>query len=141
MKHSGANMECFLLVGHKIENKGEYNMKTSKATAPHYKWGAMCDGWFLENSPERTIIHERMPPGTIEARHYHRGAKQFFFILGGIATMEMEGKLVKLQPHEGVTIEAGVLHQIKNESNEAVEFLVISTPSTKGDRFETDDAV
>jgi mannose-6-phosphate isomerase-like protein (cupin superfamily) len=116
-------------------------MKISKATAPHYNWGEMCDGWFLENSPERTVIHEWMPPGTSEARHCHRMAKQFFFILGGIATMEMEGKLVTLHQHEGVTIEAGVHHHIKNESSEAIEFLVISTPSTKGDRFETDVAL
>jgi mannose-6-phosphate isomerase-like protein (cupin superfamily) len=115
-------------------------MKISKVTAPHYNWGAMCDGWFLENSPERTIIHERMPPGTAEARHYHSRAKQFFFILGGFATMELEGKLVTLHPHEGVTIEAGVHHHIKNESGEVIEFLVISTPSTRGDRFEIETA-
>jgi mannose-6-phosphate isomerase-like protein (cupin superfamily) len=134
-------LECFLLVSHKILNKGEYDVKISKATAPHYNWGETCDGWFLENSPERTVIHERMPPGTAEARHYHRMAKQFFFILGGIATMEMEGKLVTLHPHEGVTIEAGVHHHIKNESSEAIEFLVISTPSTHGDRFASYAAV
>ncbi|SEC30145.1 cupin domain-containing protein [Paenibacillus sp. GP183] len=116
-------------------------MKISKATAPHYHWGAMCDGWFLENSPKRTVIHERMPPGTAEARHFHRLAKQFFFILGGIATMEIEGKLVTLHPQEGVTIEAGFHHHIRNESNEAIEFLVISSPSTHGDRFASDAAL
>jgi mannose-6-phosphate isomerase-like protein (cupin superfamily) len=111
-------------------------MKISKATAPHYHWGSECDGWFLEQAADRTVIHERMPPGTAESKHVHHVAKQFFFQLSGEATMEIEERLITLHPREGITILPGILHRIYNNSLEDIEFLVISTPSTKGDRYE-----
>jgi mannose-6-phosphate isomerase-like protein (cupin superfamily) len=111
-------------------------MKVNKFAAEHYNWGEQCDGWLLEQSPERTIIHERMPAGTKEIRHVHRIAKQFFFQLSGVGTMEMEEEVVTLNPHEGITVLPGAWHQMRNDSEEDIEFIVISTPSTKGDRFE-----
>ena len=110
-------------------------MKISKHTAEHYVWGVGCDGWLLENETDRSIIHERIPSGTGEARHYHEKAKQFFLVLSGEATMEVEGEKVLLQAHEGITIWPGARHQVWNNSSADVELLVISTPTTKGDRF------
>ncbi|UJF33333.1 cupin domain-containing protein [Paenibacillus hexagrammi] len=107
----------------------------SKKNAEHYVWGQQCDGWFLEQSQERIIIHERMPAGTSEVRHMHEKASQFFFMLSGIATMELDGENIQLHAHEGVTVLPGVPHQMRNDSEESIEFLVISTPTTKGDRY------
>lgn len=109
-------------------------MKTSKTIAPHYKWGEDCDGWRLVDGPGQSIIHERMPAGTSETRHYHERAHQFFFVLRGTAVMEVEGELHDLEQQEGMEVPAGLRHCIRNESAEPVEFLVISSPSTKGDR-------
>ncbi|WP_028608425.1 cupin domain-containing protein [Paenibacillus harenae] len=111
-------------------------MKVTKRNAEHYIWGDNCDGWFMANEPDRTIIHERMPAGTAEARHYHETAKQFFFLLSGTAVMEADGEQITLLAHEGISIPPRMPHQIKNESNEDVEFLVISQPSTRGDRVQ-----
>lgn len=107
----------------------------SKKTAEHYIWGETCDGWPLVKTAELSVIHERMPPGTSEARHYHKQSRQFFFVLKGIAAIEIDGIRQVLKRHEGTEVSPCVPHQIFNEYEEDVEFLVISQPSTQGDRI------
>ncbi len=107
---------------------------TSRATAPHYVWGGDCDGWRLVDRPGLSIIHEQMPPGRSEVRHRHAVARQFFFVLAGVLTMERDGERHRIGPQHGLEIEPGQPHQAINEGPEAVEFLVISQPTTHGDR-------
>ncbi len=107
----------------------------SKATAPHYMWGDGCDGWRLVQSDGLSVIHERMPSRTTEVRHYHRAARQFFFIVSGAAVMERGDERVALRSGEGVEILPGVSHRIRNESEQDVEFLVVSAPPSQGDRL------
>jgi mannose-6-phosphate isomerase-like protein (cupin superfamily) len=106
----------------------------SKATAEHYTWGSQCDGWHLLKSPELSVIQERMPPGAAEVRHFHHRAQQFFYILSGEATMEVDGRSVVLASGQGIWIPVGTPHQMKNESGEEVHFLVVSQPPSHGDR-------
>jgi len=106
----------------------------SKATAPHYIWGDRCDGWRLVQAGGLSVIHERMPPHTAEVRHHHRAARQFFFILSGIATMEHGDECVELRSGDGVEIAPGMPHRIRNESERDIEFLVVSAPPAQGDR-------
>jgi mannose-6-phosphate isomerase-like protein (cupin superfamily) len=111
----------------------------SKDTAEHYTWGDGCDGWHLIKQPELSVIHERMPPGTAEVRHYHERARQLFFVLAGTATLEVAGVRKVLGPQQGLEVPPGVPHQMFNESDGDVEFLVISQPTTRGDRKEIRD--
>ncbi|MCK9906993.1 cupin domain-containing protein, partial [Microbacteriaceae bacterium K1510] len=83
---------------------------------------------------ELSVIHERMPAGTSEVRHYHEKSRQFFFALSGTATLEMAGEVFHIAAHEGVEVAPGVPHQMRNDTDEAIEFLVISQPTTRGDR-------
>jgi mannose-6-phosphate isomerase-like protein (cupin superfamily) len=106
----------------------------SKETADHYIWGDGCDGWRLVDRAELSVIHERMPPGAAEVRHHHQAARQFFFVLFGTATMEVDGMRHTLGAQQGVEIAPGAPHQIRNDSGADVEFLVISQPTTRGDR-------
>lgn len=108
---------------------------TSKHTAEHYTWGAACDGWHLIQQPHLSVIHERMPPGAAEVRHLHSAALQFFFILSGTAMMELAGRTETLRAFQGIEIAPGIPHQIRNESADDVEFLVISQPPAQGDRI------
>lgn len=110
--------------------------KISKKTAGHYLWGEGCDGWNLVSGQDLSVIHERMPAHTCEARHYHHKARQFFFILKGQALMQLEGRTVELSEQEGIEIPPLAVHQIMNVSDTPVEFLVISHPTTRGDRTE-----
>lgn len=108
----------------------------SKDNAEHYVWGQGCDGWQLVNTPELSVIHERMPAGTSEKRHFHNRSRQFFFILSGPVTMEIGEKREVLAAQQGVEIPPGVQHRIANESEHAVDFIVVSQPHSHGDRVE-----
>ena len=105
-------------------------------SAEHYVWGDACDGWHLVQQPDMSVIAERVPPGAKEVRHFHSTARQFFFILSGSACIEFEGERVVLGEGQGIEVAPNIPHQFMNESPEDVHFLVISHPSTKGDRVE-----
>lgn len=113
-------------------------MKISKQTAEHYIWGEVCDGWHLVKQQDLSVIHERMPAGTAEVRHYHVHSRQFFFVLNGEAELELNGETHRLFPQEGLEVPPGQPHQIRNTSDKDVEFLVISHPQTRGDRIAVD---
>ena len=112
------------------------NKVKNKFNSPHYTWGGQCDGWRLLDSPTLSVIHERMPPGTQEEKHYHEKAQQFFFILSGEAKFYFEDETVVVSLHNGIHISPGRKHSISNGTSEALEFLVISEPSTRSDRVE-----
>ncbi|MEG3133106.1 cupin domain-containing protein [Rouxiella sp. T17] len=108
----------------------------SKDSAEHYVWGDGCDGWYLVNRQDMLVIHEKMPPGTCEKRHYHSVSRQFFYVLQGVLTMELEGTKHEVRTQYGLEIPPGSEHQARNESPFPVEFIVISHPSTRGDRTD-----
>jgi mannose-6-phosphate isomerase-like protein (cupin superfamily) len=109
-------------------------------SAEHYTWGGVCDGWHLVRSSELSVIEERMPPGAREQRHFHRQARQFFYVLAGELVMETEGALHKIESGQGLEIAPGVAHQARNESNESVRFLVMSQPPSHLDRVASDES-
>ncbi len=106
----------------------------SKDTAEHYIWGEVCDGWHLVKNPALSVIHERMPAHTSEVRHYHRAARQFFFVLRGVALFELDGTQHELHAHQGIAVAPNVPHQMLNNSDADLEFLVVSQPPSHGDR-------
>ncbi|ALV94345.1 MULTISPECIES: cupin domain-containing protein [Pantoea] len=106
----------------------------SKENAPHYIWGGNCDGWTLLERQDMLVIHERMPASSAEQRHYHSVSRQFFFVLSGELTMELQGEYHRLQAQQGIEIPPDAPHQARNDSASPVEFLVISHPTTRGDR-------
>jgi mannose-6-phosphate isomerase-like protein (cupin superfamily) len=110
-------------------------LKISKETAEHYIWRDICDGWHLIKNEQLSVIHESMPPETSEVRHYHHKARQFFFVLEGVATLEVNGEFVQLNQHEGIEIAPLIPHQMFNHSHEPIAFLVISQPNSRDDRI------
>jgi len=112
---------------------------TSRTTAEHYLWSGQCDGWHLVRDPQLSVIEERMPPATKEQRHRHSRARQFFYVLAGELTMEVEGKRHRLEARTGIEIPPGTAHQALNESETDVEFLVVSSPPSHGDRLAAPD--
>jgi len=106
----------------------------SVKTAEHYTWGEGCEGWHLARTAELSVIEERMPPGTAEQRHKHERSRQFFYVLSGALTMEVEGAMYRLGAGMGLEIAPGEAHQAINSSGEEVRFLVVSQPRSHGDR-------
>jgi len=115
--------------------------KTSTASADSYKWGGpnadQCDGWHLVRTPQLSVIEEIMPPNTSERRHHHLHARQFFYVLEGELSIEIEGTHLHLNPGEGVEIAPGQAHQAINRSNATTRFLVTSQPPSHGDRIDS----
>ena len=109
----------------------------STEKAEHYIWGEACDGWHLLKHEDMSVIQERVPAGIAEVMHYHERARQFFYILEGEGRMIFEDQEITLQKGQGVEISPMVKHQFKNRSQADVHFLVISVPSTRGDRINS----
>lgn len=110
--------------------------KINRETAEHYLWGEGCDGWHYFKSDPLSVIRERMPAGTTEQLHYHKQARQVFFILSGRAIFETpKGELVA-ETDEAVHFAPGTPHSMRNDGPDDLHFLLISTPSTRGDRYE-----
>jgi mannose-6-phosphate isomerase-like protein (cupin superfamily) len=110
-------------------------------SAQHYEWGipdADCDGWHLVKTPGLSVIEELMPPGTSETSHVHLHARQFFFVLEGELTLEVKDHDFVLHAGDGLEISPGLVHQALNRSPRSVRMLVISQPSSHGDRTARD---
>jgi mannose-6-phosphate isomerase-like protein (cupin superfamily) len=104
------------------------------SNAEHYTWGAGCDGWRLLNRGDLSVIQERIPPGRGEVLHYHSRARQLFYVLEGRVEMEIAGEKMQLVPGDSLEIAPMQNHCITNVSDSDAHFLVISSPSTTGDR-------
>jgi len=104
--------------------------------AEHFVWGEGCDGWHLVQSTSLSVIQERVPSNCCEVRHLHLKSEQFFYVLSGVATLEVDGAVYKLTDGQGLHVPANVPHQLKNEGLEDLWFVVTSTPPSHGDRVE-----
>jgi len=100
----------------------------------HYNWGNNCDGWHLLNTNSLSIIQEKMPPKTEESLHFHSKAQQFFFILKGTATFEVNKKSYEVKENNGFHILSNEIHKVYNKSDKDLEFIVVSEPKSHGDR-------
>ncbi len=107
-----------------------------RGNAEHYLWGEGCDGWHLLKRQDLSVIAERVPAGVREVRHRHARARQFFYVLSGRAVIELEGREIALGEGQGLEIPPGSAHQFRNDSPGEVHFLVISMPTTRGDRTD-----
>ena len=110
-------------------------MIKNKENSDHYFWGKKCEGFQLLKSEELSIIQEIMPPKTSEILHYHNNSQQFFYILKGKATFEINGKKMMVEKESGILIKPKQRHKIYNNEASNLEFLVISQPTTKNDRI------
>jgi mannose-6-phosphate isomerase-like protein (cupin superfamily) len=107
-------------------------------SAEHYKWGGpqgiTCDGWDLVKTPELSIIEELIPPGASEVRHSHVRTRQFFYVIEGELTLEVEDHESILRTGDGLEISPGQRHQAINRSDKPTRILVTSQPPSHGDR-------
>ena len=109
---------------------------TDTTNAEHYSWGNRCEGWHFLKSEGLSVIKEIMPPMTTEQLHFHEKARQFFYILSGIATFGINGVEYVVIQGKGILIKPGIKHLISNDSQVDLEFIVISEPESHGDRID-----
>lgn len=106
----------------------------SKEAATHYWWGGNCDSWILADNKCLSVKQERMPPGTKESLHFHTVAQQFFFILKGTAVFYLNHEKHLMHEQQGISVLPKAAHYIANETEDEIEFLVVSQPATDSDR-------
>ena len=106
----------------------------SRDSAAHYSWGGVCDGWRLLDGTNLSVIEERIPPGAGERLHAHAAARQLFYVLSGRLTIDIADETHVLGQGDAVHIEPGSPHRVKNAGADDAWFLVISSPTTRGDR-------
>ncbi|WP_299670987.1 cupin domain-containing protein [uncultured Roseobacter sp.] len=97
-------------------------------------WGTGCLAWPMAEADALSVKLEEMPPDAQEVRYRHARARQVFFVLAGVLDMEREGVVVRIGPEQALEVPPGVPHQARNGGSAPVRFLVISGPTTRGDR-------
>lgn len=101
-----------------------------------YNWGDNCSGWHFVDTEELSVIRESMPAGTSEKLHFHNKALQFFYILSGTASFKVNGLSCEVTAGQGIKIEPTQAHQVANNCTNTLEFIVVSSPKSHGDRTD-----
>ena len=80
------------------------------------------------NAPaqNQSLAEARVAAGGTTQRHYHRLAEEFYFILEGRGTMEIDGETRVVGPGDGIVIPPGARHTIA--ADEALRFLCRCAP-------------
>lgn len=106
----------------------------NESTVEHYTWGEVCDGWRLLDRPDLSVIQERIPPGAGEVTHVHDRARQVFFVLAGQLRIDIADEAFILGPGDSLEVPPGAIHCVRNTARQDATFLVVSSPTTRGDR-------
>ena len=80
------------------------------------------------NAPvqNQSLAEARVPAGGATQRHYHRIAEEFYFILEGRGTIEIDGETRAVGPGDAILIPHGAWHTILAE--ESLRFLCCCAP-------------
>ncbi len=108
------------------------------SNAEHYTWEVVCDGWRLLNGADLAVIQERIPAGHGEVKHHHKRSRQLFFVLEGMLDIEVNAESFRLSAGDSLEIPPSSHHKVWNPFEKDARFLVVSAPSTSGDRIDLD---
>ena len=74
----------------------------------------------------QSLAEAAVPAGSATERHYHRLSEEFYFLLDGEGTIEIDGETREVGPGDAVLIPAGSWHQITASSD--LRFLCCCAP-------------
>jgi mannose-6-phosphate isomerase-like protein (cupin superfamily) len=75
----------------------------------------------MQSLAEATLV-----PGAATDRHYHKLSEEFYYLLEGEGTMEIDGETREVGPGDAILIPAGAWHRI--EARSALRFLCACAP-------------
>ncbi|MFM8683310.1 MAG: cupin domain-containing protein [Chthoniobacterales bacterium] len=80
------------------------------------------------NAPveKQSLAEATMKPGQMTDRHYHKISEEFYFLLEGTASMEIDGEAQDVGPGDAILIPAGAWHQITAKTD--LRFLCCCAP-------------
>ncbi len=67
------------------------------------------------NAPvaNQSLAEAQVPAGCATQRHYHKLSEEFYFILEGTGTMEIDGEEQEVGPGDAILISPGARHTIR----------------------------
>lgn len=82
------------------------------------------------NAPvaNQSLAEATVPGGTATERHYHKLSEEFYFVLNGSGTMEIDGETSAVKTGDAILIPPGAWHQITANSDSSLEFLCCCAP-------------
>lgn len=80
------------------------------------------------NAPveNQSLAEARIPAGGATQRHFHKLSEEFYFLLEGEGTMEINGEMQSVKPGDAILIPAGAWHQIT--ATRDLQFLCCCAP-------------
>jgi len=80
------------------------------------------------NAPvaNQSLAEATVPVGQPTERHYHKLSEEFYFILEGQGTMEIDGETREVAPGDAILIPPGAWHQIT--AAQTLRFLCCCAP-------------
>jgi mannose-6-phosphate isomerase-like protein (cupin superfamily) len=82
-----------------------------------------------------SLAHVVVPPGKLSPRHYHKISEESYYLLKGQARLIIDGHEFTLAPGQSCLIMPGEVHQVFNDEEGDLEFLVVCAPAWAGDDF------
>jgi mannose-6-phosphate isomerase-like protein (cupin superfamily) len=81
------------------------------------------------NAPVRnqSLAEATVAVGSSTERHYHKNSEEFYFVLEGEGTMEINGEIRSVKPGDAILIPPGSWHQITAISS--LRFLCCCAPA------------
>jgi len=104
----------------------------SPETARRATWDDECTAYYLLDRSDLSVVQELLPPGTRTRAHAHDRSRQFFYVLRGEATMMLGPRTVSFPAGSGVEVPPRVRHQLRNDGDEDLEVMVVSSPRVSG---------
>ena len=80
------------------------------------------------NAPvlNQSLAEARIPLGEATERHFHKLSEEFYFLLEGNGTMEIDGETQAVAPGDAILIPPGAWHQITADTQ--LRFLCACAP-------------
>lgn len=104
----------------------------SPETARRATWDDECTAYYLLDRSDLSVVQELLPPGTHARAHAHDRSRQFFYVLRGVATMMLGPRALDIPAGSGLEVPPRVRHQLRNDGEEDLEVLVVSSPRVSG---------
>jgi mannose-6-phosphate isomerase-like protein (cupin superfamily) len=83
----------------------------------------------LIGAQKHSLAAVTIPPGRSSDRHHHRVSEETYFILRGTARMIVDGQTFRLGPGQACLIQPPEQHQVFNDGDDDLEFVVVSAPA------------
>ncbi len=84
----------------------------------------------LSNAPveKQSLAEATIAADTATQRHYHRQSEEFYFLLEGEGTMEIDGATRTVSPGDAILIPTGSWHRITADAGSDIRMLVCCAP-------------